>query len=179
MALPDYARIIQGTPIIWGQPGASGVTHDLTTDGLANATARMGESADLGEYWDDEFLVYLIGETGTAPTAGTTLDAYLVCSYNGTTWPAKVTGSDAAYTLGTSDANLRQAGPPVVCLIATNDGTTALVQAPVIWRPTGRYVAPILDNNLGQGLRDETTATDNDTRIILVPRRSVIVDTVS
>lgn len=179
MALPDFARIEQGTPIIWGVSGASGVTHALSVDGLANATARMGAAADLGAYWDDEYLVYLIGETGTAPTAGNTLDLYLVCSYNNTTWPAKVTGSDGVYTLGTSDANLRQAGPPVVCLIATNDGTTTLVQAPVIWRPTGRYVAPILDNNLGQALRDETTATDNDTRVILVPRRSVIVDTVS
>lgn len=179
MALPDFARITQGTPIIWGEAGASGVTNTLSVDGLANATARMGASADLGEYWDDEYLVYLIGETGTAPTAGNTLDLYLVCSYNNTTWPAKVTGSDAAYTLGTSDANLQQAGAPVVCLIATNDGNTTLVQAPVIWRPTGRYVVPILDNNLGQALRDEATATNNDTRVILVPRRSVIVDTVS
>jgi hypothetical protein len=179
MALPDFARITQGTPIIWGEAGASGVTNTLSVDGLANATARMGAAADLGEYWDDEYLVYLVAETGTAPTAGATLDLYLVCSYNNTTWPAKVTGNDAAYTLGTSDANLRQAGATVVCLIATNDGNTTLVQAPVIWRPTGRYVVPILDNNLGQALRDEATATNNDTRVILVPRRSVIVDTVS
>ena len=41
-------------------------------------------------------------------------------------------------------------GAPVCSLIATNDGTTQ-VQAPVIWRPTGRYVVPVVDNNLGPG----------------------------
>jgi hypothetical protein len=87
-----------------------------------------------------------------------------------------VTGSDAAYTLGTSDANLRQVGTPVVSLVATADANTVLGQVPSIWRPRGRYVAPIIDNNLGQAFRDETTATDNGTRLILVPRRSVIND---
>lgn len=176
MAPPDYIQITQGTAIVWGEAGASGVTATLSFDGLANGAARMGTSVDLGANWEDEYLVYFSIETGTAPTAGTTIEAYLVSSYDNTTWPAKVTGSDAAYTLGTSDANLRQAGPPVVSLIATNDGNTVLTQAPVIWRPKGRYVAPIVDNNLGQAVRDETTATDNGSRLILVPRRLVIND---
>ncbi len=179
MALPDFLRITQGTAIIWGHPGGSGVTRDLSFDNLANATARMGQSADLGEYWDDEYDVFLFGETGTAPAASTTLDLYLISSYNGTSWPAKVTGSDAAYTLGTSDANLRQAGPPVVSLIATNDADTLLGQDAVIWRPKGRYVVPIVDNNLGVGLRNRTPDSDNLSRVILVPRRLAQVDTVS
>jgi hypothetical protein len=176
MALPDKLQITQGTAIIWGEAGASGVTHALTWEALANGAARMGASADLGANFEDEYLVYLVVETGTAPTAGLTLDLYLVCSHDGSSWPAKVSGSDAAYTLGTADANLRQAGAPVVALIATNDGNTVLRQAPVIWRPRGRYVVPIVDNNLGQAVRDETTATDNDSRVILVPRSAVIND---
>lgn len=176
MALPDYIQITQGTAIVWGEAGASGVTATLSFDGLANGAARMGASVDLGANWDDEYLVYFSIETGTAPTAGTTIEAYLVSSYDNTLWPAKVTGSDAAYTLGTSDANLRQAGPPVVSLIATNDANTVLTQAPAIWRPRGRYAAPIVDNNLGQAVRDEATATDNGSRLILVPRRLVIND---
>ena len=176
MALPDKIQIAQGTAIIWGESGASGVTHVLSFDGLANAAARMGAAADLGANWDDEYLVYYQIETGTAPTAGLTSDLYLISSYDNSTWPAKVTGSDGAYTLGTSDANLRQAGPPVVSLIATNDANTVLTQAPVIWRPRGRYVVPITDNNLGQAYRDETTATDNGSRIILIPRGVVIND---
>lgn len=176
MALPDKIQSTQGTPIIWGEAGASGVTHTLSLDALANGAARMGASADLGANYDNEYLVYLLVETGTAPTDATTVEVYLVCSYDNATWPAKVTGSDAAYTLGTSDANLKQAGVPVVSLIATNDGNTVLVQAPTIWRPRGRYVVPIVDNNLGQAFRDETTATDNGSRVILVPRQAVIND---
>jgi hypothetical protein len=51
-----------------------------------------------------------------------------------------------------------------------------LIQSPYIITPKSRYVVPILDNNLGQAIRDETTATDNGTRIILVPIRAKVVD---
>jgi hypothetical protein len=176
MALPDYVEVTQGTAIIWGESGATGVTAVCSLDALANGAAQQGASVDLGANFADEYLVYFSVETGTAPTAGTTAEAYLVSSYDNTLWPAKVTGSNGAYTLGTSDANLRQAGPPVVSLVATNDGNTVLTQAPSIWRPRGRYVTCIIDNNLGQAFRDETTATDNGSRLILVPRRTVVND---
>jgi hypothetical protein len=176
MALPDSFKVSQGTAIVWGEAGASGVTKTLSLDALADGAARQGESADLGADWDREYLVYLVAETGTAPTAGNVVDLYLVSSQNGTDWPAKVTGSDGAYTLGTADANLRQAGPPVVSLFATNDANTVLRQAPVVWRPAGQYVVPIYDNNLGQAIRDETTATDNDSRVILIPLIDKVVD---
>jgi hypothetical protein len=101
---------------------------------------------------------------------------YLVNSRDGSEWPAKVTGSDGAYTLGTADANLRQAGPAVTSLVATADADTVLIQAPVVWRPIGRYVAPIVDNNLGQAIRDEATATNNGSRVVLVPLIDKVVD---
>ena len=176
MALPDYVEITQGTAIVWGESGASGVTATLSLDALANGAARQGASVDLGANFADEYIVELRVETGTAPTAGNTVELYLLSSTDNTNWPAKVTGSDGAYTLGTSDANLRQAGPPVATLIATNDGNTVLIQNQSIWRPRGRYVVPIVDNNLGQAFRDETTATDNGSRVILTPRRTVIND---
>ncbi|MEY3228012.1 MAG: hypothetical protein RLZZ536_2631 [Planctomycetota bacterium] len=176
MALPDYVEITQGTAIVWGESGASGVTATLSLDGLANGAARQGASVDLGANFADEYIVELRVETGTAPTAGNTVELYLLSSTDNTNWPAKVTGSDGAYTLGTNDANLRQAGPPVATLVATNDGNTVLIQSQSIWRPRGRYVAPIVDNNLGQAFRDETTATDNGSRVILTPRRTIIND---
>jgi hypothetical protein len=176
MALPDYVEITQGTAIVWGEAGASGVTATLSLDGLANGAARQGASVDLGANFADEYIVELRVETGTAPTAGNTTELYLLSSTDNSNWPAKVTGSDAAYTLGTNDANLRQAGPPVVTLVATNDGNTVLTQNQSIWRPRGRYVSPIVDNNLGQAFRDEMTATDNGSRVILTPRRTVIND---
>ena len=176
MALPDYIEATQGTAVVWGEAGASGVTATLSLDALANGAARMGAAVDLGANFADEYIVELRVETGTAPTAGNTVELYLLSSTDNTNWPAKVTGSDGAYTLGTSDANLRQAGSPVVTLVATNDGNTVLIQNQAIWRPRGRYVVPIVDNNLGQAFRDETTATDNDSRVILTPRRTVIND---
>ena len=176
MALPDLFKVSQGTAIVWGEAGASGVTHTLSLNALADGTARQGASADLGSDWDRDYAVYLVAETGTAPTAGNVVDLYLVSSHNGTDWPAKVTGSDGAYTLGTSDANLRQAGAPVVSLVATNDANFALRQAPVAWRPAGRYVVPIFDNNLGFALRNEGTAANNDSRVILVPLIEKVID---
>lgn len=176
MALPDSIEVTQGTAIVWGEAGASGVTATLSLDALANGAARMGAAVDLGVNFADEYIIELRVETGTAPTAGNTVELYLLSSTDNSNWPAKVTGSDGAYTLGTSDANLRQAGSPVVTLIATNDGNTVLIQYQSIWRPRGRYVVPIVDNNLGQAFRDETTATDNGSRVILTPRRTVIND---
>ena len=176
MALPDYIEVTQGTAIIWGESGASGVTAVCSLDALANGAARQGASVDLGANFADEYLVYFSVETGTAPAAGTTAEAYLVSSYDNTLWPAKVTGSNGSYTLGTSDANLRQVGSPVVSLVATNDGNTILTQVPSVWYPRGRYVSPIADNNLGQAVRNETTATDNGSRLIVVPMYPAIVD---
>lgn len=178
MALPDYIKVTQGTAIIWGEAGATGptVTHTLSLDALANGAARMGASADLGAEFDDEYAVWLIVETGTAPTAGNTVNLYLLSTWDASYWPAKVTGSDGAYTLGTNDANLAQAGALALSLAATNDANTTLMQAAAIWRPRGRYVVPIVDNNLGQAFRDQATASDNKSRVVLVPRRTVIVD---
>jgi len=176
MALPDYVQITQGTAVVWGESGASGVTATLSLNNLANGSARMGAAVDLGENWEDEYTAILAIETGTAPTAGNTFEAYFGFSHDNTNWPAKITGSDAAYTLGTSDANLRQIGVPAVSLTVTSDGNTVLVQAGSIIRPRGRYVAPIVDNNSGQAIRNQTTASNNLSRLYLIPRRLVIND---
>ena len=176
MALPDSIQIKQGTAIVWGESGASGVTATLSLNNLANGSARMGAAVDLGENWEDEYTAILAIETGTAPTAGLTYEAYLGFSHDNTNWPAKITGSDAAYTLGTSDANLRQIGVPAVSLMVTNDGNTVLVQAGSIIRPRGRYVAPVVDNNSGQAIRNQTTASNNLSRLYLIPRRLVVND---
>ena len=172
MALPDYFKVSFGTAVIWGEAGASGVTHTLTFEALAAAAARMGDVADLGASWDEEYLVFLIIETGTAPTAGGTVSLYLVTTDNTDRYPANVTGSDAAYTV----ANIVRAGAPVSTLRVTNDANTIMRQAPTIWRPAGRYVVPIVQNNMSQAVRDEATATDNDSRVILVPRRYAVQD---
>jgi len=165
-----YAKAEAGTAIVWGEAGGSGVTNTLSLDALANDAARMGAAVDLGAAWDQEYDVHLWVETGTAPTAGNAAELYLACSYDNTNWPGKVTGSDAAYP-ATVDANKKQLWSPVVQLVATNDGNTVLKQNPVTWRPSGRYVVPVVVNKLGQAFRDQGTNSNNGSRVILVPRR--------
>lgn len=178
MALPDYIKIQPGTPIIWGEAGASGVTHTLSLDALANNAARMGQVADLGAEYDQEYAVMLVVETGTAPTAGTSATLFLACTHSTSFYPGGVTGSDGAWPADTNVAEWSyQLGPPVLSLIATNDGNVIQIQSPVIWRPAGRYVVPVVSNTLGQAFRDEATATNNDSRVILIPLRLLIQDT--
>lgn len=176
MALPDYIQITQGTAIVWGESGASGVTAVCSLNNLAGGSAQQGASVDLGANWEDEYTAILAIETGTAPTAGNTYELYFGFSHDNTNWPAKMTGSNGSYTLGTSDANLRQIGTPAVVLTVTNDGNTLLIQTGSIIRPRARYVAPLVDNNSGQATRNQGTASNNLSRVYLVPRRLVIND---
>lgn len=175
MALPDIFKQALGTAVVWGTASGSGVTNTITLDALADAAGRMGAAVDLGALWRKWYALMLWVETGTAPTAGLTVELYMACSHDNSNWPGKVTGSDAAYPT-TVAANKKQLGNPVSILVATADGTTQLKQAPVLWRPTGRYVTPVVINLLGQAFRDETTAADNDSRVIMVPIESSIED---
>lgn len=179
MALPDYFKFALGTPIIWGEAGATGgsltVTNTLSLDALANGSGRMGAAVDLGADWDGLYLLQLIVETGTAPTVGLTAECYLAWSHDNTNWPGKVTGSDAAYPTTVAD-NKRQLSFPATVLIATADANTVLKQEAVLIPAKARYVAPVVVNLLGVSFRDEATATNNDSRVVLTPLINKVVD---
>lgn len=178
--MADQARFVRemGTPIVWGQPSASGVTKNITLDALAAGSARMGVYADLGSQWDDEYILEARFESGTAPTASTgSVDVYLAWSTDGTNFPGGVDGTDAAWPAdGNEDEWALQLGPPAVSVVATNDGNTLQKQQPVIVRARARYVAVVVDNNWDQAIRNETTDTDNDSRVILTPLRLKAID---
>ena len=177
MALPDTFKVTPGTPVIWGEAGAAGVTHTLSLDALADGTARMGAVADLGAQWDMDYSVMLVVETGTAPTAGNRVDLYLPCTHSTSYYPGGVSGSDGAWPADSNeDEWALQLGAPACSLMATNDGNVTQVQAPVLWRPAGRYVVPVVDNNLGQAFRDQATASNNTSRVILTPLALQVVD---
>lgn len=165
-----------GTPVVWGEAGGAGVTNTLSLDALANAAGRMGAAVDLGAQYEQDFQVFFWVESGTAPVAGVTAELYLACSHDNTNWPGKVTGADAAYP-ATVAANKLQLGPPVVVLIATADGNTVLRQQPALWTPPARYVCPVVVNLLGQAFRDQATAANNLSRVILVPAETRVQDT--
>lgn len=175
MSLPDSIKLALGSAVIWGHSGGSGVTKDLGLNNLASGSGRMGAYADLGALWDEEYLVLLAVETGTAPTAGNPAELYFAVSHSSSIWPGKVTGSDAAYPTTVAD-NKKQLGVPVSILSATADSNTLLIQQPVIWRPGARYVCPVVVNLLGQSIRNQTTASDNLSRVYLVPRTLTIED---
>ena len=173
MALPDYAKLAQGTAVIWGEAGATGigltVTKTLTFEALAAGAARMGVYADLGALWDQEYSLQLIIETGTAPTAGDACSVFLAWSFDTTNFSAGVTGADAAYAAGAVAATIKNLGVPRARVIATNNANTVLRGDIVSVRPRARYVVPVVYNQWDAAIRDETTATDNDSRVVLMP----------
>lgn len=177
MATQAEFVLSQGTAVVWGEASGSGVTNTLSLDALADTKARMGASVDLGSNWLRLYIVELRVETGTAPTAGEVVDLYLACSTDNSNWPGGVTGSDAAYNDSSESEWLVQlSNAYVMSLNATNDGNTVQKQSGVLWTPKGRYVAPVVHNQLGQAFRNETTASDNDSRVILTPVDSLAVD---
>jgi hypothetical protein len=178
MAYPDYFKSEFGTAIVWGQASGSGVTKTLSFNALAAGSGQMGAKADLGAQWDEEHVAILMAESGSAPTAGMALDGYLAYSYDDTTWPAGVSGSDGAWPAdGNEDEWAKQLGRPVISLISTNDGNTTQVQNAVCFRPKSRYIAPVVDNNWDQALRNQGTPANNTSRFIIIPKRFLIQDT--
>lgn len=176
MALPDTIKLAPGTAIVWGQSGASGVTNALSLNNLAAGTARMGVYADLGSQFDMDWMLIIACEPASAPTAGGTLDVYLPTTHSLSYWPNEVTGADGAIPADSNeDEHALQWGAPAGSLVATNDSRLQ-VQASTIWRPSGRYVAPIVDNNLSVGLKNDGTPSDNKSRVILVPLTATVVD---
>lgn len=182
MALPDFLKQSQGTPIVWGQAGAVlmglTVTHNMSLDALANAAGRNGVVADLGADFEQAYAVYILAETGTAPTAGNVVEVYLSPSHSSSVFTGKATGTDAAYSATPSVAtNKNQIGGMPFILNATADANTELIQYAGVYYPPCRYVAPVYINLLGQALRDEATASNNTSGIILVPILTEQTDT--
>jgi len=170
MALPDYFKLEHGTALIFGENGGSGVTNAIAWDALANGSGRMSASFDLGAQWDQEWAFWATVETGTAPAAGAIVEYYIAWSYNGTVWPGKVTGSEAAYPTTVAD-NKKQLGTPVHVLVATADANTAITQNVRRFFPPARYGVLVPINLLGQAFRDQATASNNLSRAYMVPSR--------
>ncbi len=176
--MADLATFIErlGTPIVWGEASSTTVAGGYTTtltmgmDALADGSARMGAEADLGADHAEEYLVQGAFESGTAPTAGLAFDYFLAWSGDGTNYPAGVTGSDGAWPAdGNEDEWKLQLNAPVTSVVATNDGTAIQIQNAVRVKAKGRYVVVVADNNLGQALRDEATASNNGSGLVMWP----------
>lgn len=161
-----------GTAIVWGHSGGSGVTKDIALDALGAGAAREGDYADLGSTFPEWLSLWLWAETGTAPTANEQVECWLNWSHNSTDWSGGGTGADAAFTIGTNDANLRLVGQgsrSATCMV-TATANTLFKAGPFSVRARARYVSPIVVNRFGtQTLRDHATASDHASRVIIVP----------
>lgn len=161
-----------GTPIVWGTSGGSGVTKNILLDALAAGAAREGVYADLGATFPEWFSLWLWAETGTAPTADEQVECWLNWSHNTTDWSGGGTGTDAAYTIGSNNANLRlvNQGSQSANVLVTATANTLFKAGPFSVRARARYVSPIVVNRFAtQTLRDQATASDHASRVILVP----------
>lgn len=170
MSVNLHGVVEPGTPLIWGDTGASGGDGTptsglvLTLNALANAAARMGVVRDLGAQFEMEYGVTLVLETGTAPTEQAACVLYLVSSPDGTNWAAGVSGADGAFHAGAEASYLSRADWSLTMPMTAAGNTIMRVNG--VWAPIHRYVVPVVFNQSGQALR----ATTNH-RVILTPRQ--------
>lgn len=178
MPLPDFFKQEFGTAIIWGQSGGAGVTDTLSFNNLANNTSRQGDRVDLGARWNQWFALWLIFESGTAPTAGNTFTLYMATARVTGEEPGGLGATDADFqtTQADNDEHLKQLGTPHIILAATNDANTTQRSNRHLWMPGGQYVIPVTHNTLGVALRNQGTPSDNTSRVILQPLRDLIQD---
>ena len=170
MALPDYSEKSLGTPITWRD---SGGTAAITLASLADGAARKGARVDLGANFSASYALYLTVVTGTTPLEGSVVEVYFGESPDNTLFPGGLASGDGAFTLGTNELNLRQIpGPSAFVLQPASAGTTC-TQGPFLYRPTGRYVQPVVVNRSGGSTALSATAGHI---ITLVPIRDPLND---
>lgn len=179
MALPDYVKIQPGTSLVFGDPAASNVTHNMGLNGVAASSGVMSASIDFGAQWDEEYTVIaaIKSASGTVPTAGLTADIFIPCTPDTAYWPGGTTGASGVWPAdGAEDEWALQLGMPVLSVIATANASAMQVQAATIWRPAARYGTCVINNNWNVAFWDTPAASNNVSRIILTPRRLLVQD---
>lgn len=144
---------------------ASAASITLTLTSLGNGSWRQSAAVDNTSNLYVDALVGGSIQVGTSPTADTTIDIYVYASYDGTTYTAGASGSDAAYTADGEEVLLKLIKRIVV------DGTS---DQDYVWGPESVAalfggVMPskwglVVENNTGAALN--ATGTNNETQFI-------------
>ena len=169
MALPDSAKLVRGTTLVFsnsgeyspsgaGQPTGTDADIDLQSLGTT-PDYRQSVKLDLGSAnLDMEYEMMAYIEWFTAPTAGGTVDFYLGWSDNGTAAnnnPAGLSGTDAAYYgYGAAAADATEAVKQleyVGSLVATAD-IAVQVGSIGMFTPKSQYVMLVVANNTSVAL---------------------------
>jgi len=159
MALPDYARIENGSELTFA---ASGGSYAITMTSVANSAARQAVKADFGATRARRYLLIAEVELAATPTAGNAIEFYMGWSSSataGTDNPAGLSGTDAAYTGQSSnlDASVKQLaylGDAIVSALATSTVqriTVGIVEAPM------RYGCLVVYNKAGSAFHSSAT----------------------
>lgn len=174
MALPDTVKVQSGTTKTWKVSGGDAA---LTFASLANGSARQGGKIDLGATRAREYDVYLAVEMAATPTAGAAWDIHWAPSSSATAAtdnPGNVSGSDAAYTGYSSNADATLPQLQYAGSLTLTAQATSTVQAGYCGRfaPAQRYGSPVVVNRGGSA--HHTGETNSQLR--LVPVEDVIED---
>lgn len=157
------------TAIIAGHPGGSGVTKNLSLNNLAAAAARQSVKFDLGADFHLGGAIALRWETGTAPTAGGLIKAYLVWSIDDSIWPSSVDGTDSAFTA----ANENLLGAPAARLPVQNTGSLTLTTNLFPFKAASRYGSIVVVNSSSQASRNQGTPANNTGRVYILPHKLI------
>ena len=134
------------------------VQMDLTS--LANGSYRQSAKFDFGANWSIEYFARLAVEIAATPTAGNTIGLYLAYSDSataGTGNAAGISGSDAAYTGYSSNADAAILQLDLVSLFTVTAQATTTVQVIDGWtfRPKARYASAVILNESGAALHSD------------------------
>lgn len=164
MTLPDSAKIVRGTPLVFSNSGEysptgagqpTGTDADIDLGALAiSGAARQSVKLNLGSVNLDleyEMMAYI--EWHSAPTAGGTVDFYIGWSDNATAGnnnPANLSGTDAVFQgYGADTASGTEALKQldyVGSLVATADADVQVASVG-IFRPKAQYMMLVVVNN--------------------------------
>jgi hypothetical protein len=171
MALPDFLKVSTGTPLTIRNSGGSAA---ITLASLANGSSRQAVTLDLGANWAQRWRVDTDFELAATPTNGNAVNLW--ASYSDATGAGKAntTGTDAAYTgySSNAEASLQQLeliGAHICTVQATSTVQKALAG---VFFPKGRYLNLVVENRSGAAFH----STDTNQVITLTPLEESIVD---
>lgn len=183
MALPDSAKLVRGTTLVFSNSGEysptgggqpTGTDADIDLGALATGgVARQSVKMDLGSVNLDvqyEMMAYI--EWHSAPTAGGTVDFYLGWSDSSTAAnnnPANLSGTDAAFQgYGADTASGTEALNQldyIGSLVATADADVQVASIGVV-APKARYCMLVVVNNSSVNLANTDAI---ETAVTLTP----------
>jgi len=190
MALPDSAKLVRGTTLVFSNSGEysptggdqpTGTSADIDLGALGTGgVARQSVKLDLGSANLDleyEMIAYI--EWHSAPTAGGTVDFYLGwsdASTAGNNNPANLSGTDAVFQgYGADTASGTEALKQldyVGSLVATADADVQVASVGM-FAPKARYVCLVVVNNSSVNLANTDAI---ETAVTITPITTQIQD---